>query len=103
MRYGSDHETSLPERYEAIIIPAGSFLLIGRREELLDALKCFREHLLPEGRLILDLALQPDFHVGTISTGTVQTPQGETITCESNVVEMNFLERYSVSYLRYEK
>jgi SAM-dependent methyltransferase len=94
---------SLPERYEAIIIPAGSFLLIERREESLGALKRFREHLVRGGRLILDLELQTDLRVGTISTGTVETPQGETITTESNVVEVNFLEQYSVSYLRYEK
>ena len=94
---------SLPERYEAIIIPAVSFFLIERREESLGALKRFREHLVPGGRLILDLELQPDLRVGTISTGTVETPQGETITTESNVVEVNFLKQYSVSYLRYEK
>jgi hypothetical protein len=41
--------------------------------------------------------------VGTISTGTVETPQGETITVESKVVEVNFLEQYSISHLRYEK
>lgn len=94
---------SLPQRYEAIIVPAGSFLLIERREESLNTLKRFREHLLPGGRLILDLELQTDFSVGTISTGTVQTPQDETITVESKVVEVNFLEQYSVSHLRYEK
>ena len=100
---GDMRSLSLPERYEAIIIPASSFLLIERREESLGTLKRFREHLLPGGRLILDLELQTDFRVGAISTGTVQTPQGETITVESNVVEVNFLEQYSVSHLRYEK
>jgi hypothetical protein len=94
---------SLPQRYEAIIVPAGSFLLIEGREESLGALQRFREHLMPGGRLILDLGLQTDFRVGTISTGTVETPQGETITTESNVVEVSFLEQYSVSHLRYEK
>jgi SAM-dependent methyltransferase len=94
---------SLPQRYEAIIVPAGSFLLIEWREESLNTLKRFREHLLPGGRLILALELQTDFSVGTISTGTVQTPQDETITVESKVVEVNFLEQYSVSHLRYEK
>jgi len=91
---------SLPESYEAIIIPAGSFLLIERREDSLGALKRFRDHLVPGGRLILDLELPTDFRVGTISTGTVETPQGETITVESIVVEVNFLEQYSVSHLR---
>ena len=94
---------SLPERYEAIIVPAGSFLLIERREESLGALKRFRDHLVPGGRLILDLELQTDFRMGTISTGTVETPQGETITVESKLVEVNFLKQYSVSHLRYEK
>lgn len=93
----------LPERYEAIIVPAGSFHLIERREESLGALKRFREHLLPGGRLILDLGLQTYFSVGTISTGSVETPQGETITMKAKVVEVNFLEQYSVSHLRYEK
>jgi hypothetical protein len=94
---------SLLQRYEAIIVPAGSILLIERREESLGTLQRFREHLLPGGRLFLDLELQTDFRVGTISTGTVETPQGETITTESKVVEVNFLEQYSVSHLRYEK
>lgn len=94
---------SLPERYDAIIIPAGSFLLIERREESLGVLERFRDHLVPGGRLILDLELQTDFSVGTVSTGTVDTPQGETITVESKVVEVDFLEQYTVSHLRYEK
>ena len=94
---------SLPEKYEAIIVPAGSFLLIERREESLGTLKRFREHLVPGGRLIVDLELQTDFSVGTVSTGTVETPRGETITVESKVVEVNFLEQYSVSHMRYEK
>ena len=89
---------SLPERYEAIIVPAGSFHLIERREESLGTLKRFREHLVPGGRLILDLGLETD-----LRAGTVETPQGETITMESKVVEVNFLEQYSVTHLRYEK
>lgn len=100
---GDMRSLSLPERYEAIIVPAGSFHLIERREESLGALKRFREHLVPGGSLILDLGLQTDFSVGTISTGIVETPQGETITMESKLVEVNFLEQYSVSHLRYEK
>jgi SAM-dependent methyltransferase len=100
---GDMRSLSLPERYEAIIMPAGSFHLIERREESLGTLERFREHLVPGGRLILDLGLETDLRVGTISTGTVETPQGETITMESKVVEVNFLEQYSVSHLRYEK
>lgn len=94
---------SLPERYEAIIVPAGSFLLIERREQSRGALGRFREHLLPGGRLILDLELYTDLRVGTMPGRALATPRGETITMESNVVEVNFLEQYFVSHLRYEK
>jgi SAM-dependent methyltransferase len=94
---------SLPESYEAIIIPAGSFLLIERREESLAALRRFCEHLVPGGRLILDLELQTDFCTDVVSTRTWETPQGETITIESKLVEVNFLEQYTVFHLRYDK
>jgi SAM-dependent methyltransferase len=94
---------SLLQRYEAIIVPAGSFLLIERREESLGTLQRFREHLVPGGRLIVDLELPTDLRVGTFPTGTVETSQGETITVESNVVEVNVLEQYSISHMRYEK
>jgi SAM-dependent methyltransferase len=94
---------SLPDRYEAIIVPAGSFLLIERREESLDALKRFREFLVPGGRLILDIELQTDFRTDVVSTRTWETPQGETITIESKLVEVNFVEQYTVSHLRYDK
>jgi SAM-dependent methyltransferase len=94
---------SLARRYEAIIVPAGSFLLIERREESLGALRRFREHLTPGGRLILDIELQTDFRTGTVSTRTWETPRGETITLESKLVEVNFLEQYTVAHLRYEK
>ena len=100
---GDMSSLSLPESYEAIIVPAGSFLLIERREESLGALKRFREHLLPGGRLIVDLELYTDLRVGTMPVGSVETPQDETITTESNVVEVNFLKQYFVSHLRYEK
>jgi hypothetical protein len=94
---------SLPNRYEAIIVPAGSFLLIERREESLGALRRFREHLVPGGRLILDLELQTELRVGSGSTRIWETPQGETIMQESKLVEVDFLEQYTVSNLRYEK
>src|ERR671911_756944 len=100
---GDMRSLSLPERYEAIIIPAGSFLLIERREESLGALKRFREHLVPGGRLILDLELQTDLRVGSGSTRIWETPQGETIMQELKLVEVDFLEQYTVSHLRYEK
>jgi SAM-dependent methyltransferase len=94
---------SSPERYEAIVVPAGSFLLLADRGASLAALKRFGEHLVPGGRLILDLELQTELRAGQASTRTWQTPTGELITLESKLVEVDLLKQYTVSHLKYEK
>ncbi|MGE8205472.1 class I SAM-dependent methyltransferase [Heyndrickxia sp. NPDC080065] len=98
-------ELSLPNKYEAIIIPAGSFLLIENRDESIEVLKRLYEHLEIGGRLILDIFL-PDknFNVATdceISTFTF--PNDDIITMESKLVEADLFNQYKVSYLKYEK
>ena len=98
-------ELSLPNTYEAIIIPGGSFLLIEDRQESLKALKRLYEHLQPGGRLILDLFL-PDnnFDVGKFGgTSTFNLPNGDTITMEDKLVEADLFNQYKVSHLKYEK
>lgn len=98
-------ELSLPNKYEAIIIPAGSFLLIEKRDESIEVLKRLYEHLEIGGRLILDIFL-PDknFNVGTNGeTSTFTFPNGDIITMESKLVEADLFNQYKVSYLKYEK
>ncbi|WP_054955650.1 class I SAM-dependent methyltransferase [Paenibacillus dakarensis] len=98
-------ELSLPHKYEAIIIPGGSFLLIEDRQDSLKALKRLYEHLQPGGRLILDLFL-PDsnFDVGKfVETSTFNLPNGDTITMENKLVEADLFNQYKVSHLKYEK
>ncbi|QNK57735.1 class I SAM-dependent methyltransferase [Paenibacillus sp. PAMC21692] len=98
-------ELSLPDKYEAIIIPGGSFLLIEKREESLNALKCLYNHLQPGGRLILDLFL-PDnnFDRGQFGeTSTFNLANGDIITMEDKLVEADLYNQYKVSYLKYEK
>lgn len=98
-------DLSLPHQYEAIIIPSGSFLLIESREESLQALRLLYQHLLPGGRLILDIFLpDPDFQNGQIGrTSTFNLPDGDVITMEEKLVEADFYHQYKVSHLRYEK
>jgi len=46
--------------YEAVIIPAGSIALLDGRKATLQALTCFRDSLVPGGRLVVDVpASQP--------------------------------------------
>lgn len=104
--YESDLQTlSLPDQYEAIIIPGGSFLLIEKREESLAALKRLYDHLQPGGRLMLDLFLPDDnFTCGPVGgTSTFHLPNGDTITMEEQLVEADFYHQHKVSHLKYEK
>lgn len=95
----------LPQKYKNIIIPGGSFLLIEKREESKQALKQIFNHLEEGGNLILDIFLPTDnFEAGKVlRTLTVNCPDGDIITMEDKLVEVNFLEQYKVSYLKYEK
>ncbi|MDK8180248.1 class I SAM-dependent methyltransferase [Paenibacillus sp. UMB4589-SE434] len=94
---------SLPFTYEAIIIPTGSFCLLEKREDSLAALKCFYNHLVPGGRLIVDLQLPNDWKPGEITTSTFALPNGDGITMENKSIEMDWLNQFTVSYIKYEK
>ncbi|MET3549501.1 SAM-dependent methyltransferase [Paenibacillus favisporus] len=102
-------ELSLPHMYEAIIIPAGSFLLIEKQEESMLALRRLYDHLESGGRLILDLFL-PENTINSSDLGrwggsaTYHLPDGDIITMESKCVEADlFFNQYRVNCLKYEK
>jgi SAM-dependent methyltransferase len=100
---GLMEEFSLPNRYEAIIMPAGSFLLLEQREQSIRALKCFFEHLEPGGRLILDSYVPAGLELHAVRTRSFTTPQGDFITLEDKKVEIDYFNQYHVSHLKYEK
>jgi hypothetical protein len=45
----------LPQKYDGIVIPFGSFQLFYPRSNADRALKIFRDHLKPKGKLVMDL------------------------------------------------
>ncbi|WP_028545563.1 class I SAM-dependent methyltransferase [Paenibacillus taiwanensis] len=94
---------SLPFTYEAIIIPTGSFCLLDKRQDSIDALTCFYDHLVSGGRLIVDLQLPSDWKTGEITTSTFALPNGDGITMENKSIEMDWLNQFTVSYIKYEK
>lgn len=100
---GKLQEFSLPINYEAIIIPTGSFCLIEKREDSLEALKSFYKHLVLGGRLIVDLQFPHAWKTGSISTSTFSLPNGDGITMESKSIEMDWLNQFTLSYIKYEK
>ncbi|KGX87326.1 class I SAM-dependent methyltransferase [Pontibacillus litoralis] len=100
---GKMESFALDTKYEAIIVPTGTFLLLHKREDSLNALKNFYNHLSDGGKLILDIFLQTDLTVGNVSTKTWKSQNEEMITLESKIVEVDFISQYTISHHRYEK
>ncbi|MCR2821457.1 class I SAM-dependent methyltransferase [Lederbergia panacisoli] len=100
---GKLEDFNLPYKYEAIIMPTGTFCLLETREAAINALTCFKSHLLPGGKIIVDLALPKDFKVGDISTSVISLSNGEGITLESQSIEIDWVRQRTVTHLKYEK
>lgn len=94
---------SLPQQYEAIIIPTGSFCLIDKREDAIAALQNFFDHLKPNGKLIVDIQLPADWKDGAITTSTYPLPNGDGITLEKKSIQLDWLQQTTETYLKYEK
>lgn len=94
---------SIKQKYDAVIVPTGSFLLLHRLEESINALKCFYEHLEENGKLILDIFLPDNFKEGFVSKRVFTNQQGDTITLEETLVEVDQINQFTISHNRYEK
>ncbi|NLY47383.1 MAG: class I SAM-dependent methyltransferase [Tissierella sp.] len=90
-------------KYDAIILPTGTFLLLHKRADSIKALKNFYKHLSKDGRLIVDMSLQTDIAIGTVSTRTWEYSNGDIITLENKIVEVDYINQYTISHGRYEK
>lgn len=100
---GKMESFSLDKEYEAIIVPAGTFLLLHKRENSIQALKNFFKHLSNGGKLIVDIFLQTEVTTNKISTRTWESKSGGMITLEDKIVEVDYVNQYTVSHNRYEK
>ncbi|MFX0547809.1 class I SAM-dependent methyltransferase [Hathewaya histolytica] len=90
-------------KYDAIIVPTGTFLLLDKRENSIKAFQNFYKNLTNGGRLIVDIFLQTDISIGTVSTKTWECSNGDIITLENKVVEVDYINQYTISHGRYEK
>lgn len=93
----------LEKAYEAIMIPGGSLQLIDSRDDIVNALKCYYDHLADGGVFIADIFLETDFDMNTVKTRLWETEKEETLTLEEKRIEVNFIEQRVVSLLKYEK
>ena len=100
---GYMQELSLPHRYAAIVLPAGSFLLLEDAPAAHAALRGFHQHLEAGGLLMMDMYLPETGSVGKTSIQQWTSPGGDILTMEDTLVEIDFLRQRTLSYLRYEK
>ncbi|WP_223702321.1 class I SAM-dependent methyltransferase [Sutcliffiella deserti] len=100
---GEMENFSIDQKFEAIIVPTGTFLLLYNREKSIQALKNFYHHLEDGGRLIVDIFLESGFKVGEVSTRTWTCENGDTITLQSSNVEIDHVNQHTRSHGRYEK
>jgi len=100
---GNLNNFSLHSKYETVVMPTGSFCLIEQSKEAIDALTCIYHHLVPGGRLIVDLLLPLHWRTGEISTSYYQLSDTEGIALESKSVEMDWINQTTLTVLKYEK
>ncbi|WP_033542985.1 class I SAM-dependent methyltransferase [Planococcus sp. CAU13] len=94
---------SLDLEYDAIVIPAGTFLLLHEREASLRALKKFHAHLKNGGKFLVDLYLPTDNEVGNSTLRSWEVEGGDIITLETTTKEIDHINQFSVSHNRYER
>lgn len=99
---GDMSKEDLVKKYEMIVIPTGSFMLIEDRQSAWQALNNFYRLLEPGGRLIMDLSFPYDFVAGKSNTSTFEI-EDSVVTMESKSIKMDWLKQQTVSYLKYEK
>lgn len=91
------------KRFDAIIIPTGTFLLLHERQQSIQALKNFFHHLADGGKLLVDLIFEPDIELGKVSTRKWTSQNNDVITLEHKKVELDWIHQFSVSHNRYER
>lgn len=100
---GQMESFSLDTSYEAVIIPTGTFLLLHKREASMQALRNFYNHLSHGGKLIVDIFVSKEIPLDKVFTSTWDMGNGSVITLEKKIVEVDYINQYTVSHHRYEK
>ena len=92
---------SLPKKYGAIIMPTGSFCLIPayRAKEVLTS---FANHLLPGGKLIVDIIFPTDFKKGETFYKTYPLRDSTGILYTNSHVEIDWFQQKTSHIIKYE-
>jgi SAM-dependent methyltransferase len=88
-------------KFAAIVMTAGTFMLIGEFETACAILRRFHDHLAPGGRLIFDIS-PDDCFTSDLSLRSWKTADGDLVTLQENKTELDYVMQRSVTPLRYE-
>jgi SAM-dependent methyltransferase len=90
-------------RFDAIIMPVGSFNLIDRFDTAMAVLRRFRDHLAPGGFVVLDI--QPLFGLSGTRVDRRQwtAENGDLLTIEGQRVKIDWIAQRDEAVLRYER
>jgi SAM-dependent methyltransferase len=105
LHLGALETMSLRQRYEVIIVTFGSFMLLSGRGEAAAALARMRRHLLPGGRLFIDVDApgHPTAEPGQESRRTVRTKDGSTIVLLDMSIDWDATRRVEAHVQCYER
>ncbi len=90
------------ERFDALIIPSGTFLLMTDYAEIRNALANFANHLKASGLLMFDIFFQPQFKPGNISIKHYDINNDERITLTMTEADIDYIHQVTTTYHRYE-
>lgn len=96
-------QLDIPKKYDIIMMPTGSFALLPTREIMLNSLESFKKHLLPGGKIIIDLLLPRDFKKGESTTSVFSLTENSGIVFNSTSLEIDWEKQQTTELHRYEK
>lgn len=103
LHHGDLADFQFPRQYAAIIIPTSTFCLIDNEAKALKVLRNLHRHLLPGGRLILDLDMPFYPELGDVTTETYPLSETEGITLETKTIEIDWIQQHVIRYLKYDR
>lgn len=96
-------ELNINKKYDAIIMPTGSFCLINNREDMKNVLKNFKEHLNKNGKIILDILFPVDFVENIRKTSIIKINEKTGIVYNYETLNIDWENQITHSINRYEK
>ncbi len=93
---------SYDRRFAAIIMPAGSFQLITQTASAMAVLMRFRDHLLPGGRLILDIDPIESIVAQASPVRSWAVGGGDLLTMTCHRAEIDYVKQTTLSHLHYQ-